>query len=118
MTPLEKNGRSIALIGRDVKIVTVQDLLDLFAPANYDFGCTGLIVFEENLGEEFFDLKTRVAGELLQKCSNYRVRIAVVGDFSRYDSKSLRDFIRECNRGNLIFFKGTVEEALEALTRS
>lgn len=117
MTTLEKNGQKFALVGRDVRIAAAQDLLDLFVTAGYDCGCTGLIVYAQSLGDAFFDLKTRVAGELLQKCSNYRVRFAVVGDFSRYESKSLHDFIYECNKGNLVFFKSSVEEALDALTQ-
>ena len=116
MTILNNNGQSIALIDKSVKINTVQDLLDLFATADYEHGCSGLIVNKESLNEDFFDLETRVAGELLQKCSNYRMRFAVVGDFSGYTSRSLRDFIFECNRGTLVFFKSTVDDALCALT--
>jgi hypothetical protein len=117
MTVLTRNGRSVALLDSGAKIASVQDLLDLFVTARYEHGCVGLIVPKESLGEDFFDLKTRVAGEFLQKCSHYRVPFAVVGDFSAYQSRSLRDFIRECNRGSLVFFKGSAEDALEALTR-
>ncbi len=117
MTPLEKNGRTAVLIGREVGIVSAQDLLDLFVTARYEHGSDSLIVYGESLGESFFDLKTGVAGELLQKCSNYRMKLAVVGDFSAVKSKSLRDFIFECNRGRLVFFRPDVGSALEILTR-
>jgi hypothetical protein len=53
-----------------------------------------------------------MAGEILQKFSNYRMRLAIVGDFSEYKSKSLRDFIRESNRTGTINFVGTIDEAL------
>ena len=53
--------------------------------------------------------------EILQKFSNYRMKLAIVGDFSGYRSKSLRDFIGECNRGSLIFFEDNEEAALNAL---
>jgi len=46
---------------------------------------------------------------------NYRMKLAIVGDFSRYTSKSLQDFIRESNRGNQVFFTDTVEAALRRL---
>ena len=116
MTVLARNGRNVALADIGVSITCVQDLLDLFATAGYNYDCDSLIVHKQSLGDDFFDLKTGVAGELLQKCSNYRVPIAVVGDFSAYQSKSLRAFILECNRGSLIYFADSVEDAVKALT--
>ena len=113
MNVLQKNGRRLALIGRDNQIETAQDLLDLFVQARYECGSDRLIVHKESLGEDFFNLRTGVAGELLQKCSNYRMRLAIVGDFSGYTSKSLRDFIYESNNGKDIFFVATEEEAME-----
>lgn len=44
-------------------------------------------------------------------------RIAIYGDFSRYTSKPLKDFMRESNRGRDVFFAATEEEATAALTR-
>lgn len=74
-----------------------------------------MILKAEQLTPDFFDLKTRVVGEILQKFSNSRMRLAIVGDFSVYTSKSLHDFIFESNKGNLINFVGSVDEALERL---
>jgi spore coat polysaccharide biosynthesis predicted glycosyltransferase SpsG len=70
---------------------------------------------KETLGEDFFKLRTGVAGELLQKCSNFRIRLAIVGDFSEYTSKSLRDFIYESNKGNLVYFTNDLDSASEVL---
>jgi hypothetical protein len=42
-------------------------------------------------------------------------RLAIIGDFSKYKSKSLQDFIRESNKGNRIFFVKTLEKALNRL---
>ena len=58
------------------------------------------------LGDDFFDLKTRIAGEFLQKFVGYKVRVVIVGDISRYveASNSLRDFVVEANRGEHIWF--------------
>jgi hypothetical protein len=116
VTVLSKNGQTAVLIERETSIIKPQDLLDLMMTAWYEHNCGSLIVYKESLPVEFFDLKTGVAGELLQKCSNYRMKFAVVGDFSSYESKSLRDFIYECNKGRLVFFKPDIESALEALT--
>jgi len=110
-----KNGRQVAIIDTSERICDAQEVLDLMATAQYQ-GCSGaIVVYKESLGEGFFDLKTGFAGEVLQKFSNYRVQLAIVGNFSAYKSKALRDFIYECNKGNLVFFKGNLEEALEAL---
>ncbi len=37
------------------------------------------------------------------------------GDFSRYTSKPLRDFIYESNNGSHIFFVSTEDDAIEKL---
>ena len=92
----------------------VQDVLNLMA----DLGsqrCNRMIIHERNLNRDFFDLKTGLAGEMLQKFSNYNVKLAIVGDFSKYKSKSLRDFIRESNWGNMIFFAEDLQSALKHL---
>ncbi len=52
---------------------------------------------------------------MLQKFVNYHFRIAVYGDFSKYKSKPLKDFIRESNRGKDVFFTDYLEQAVEKL---
>ena len=59
-----------------------------------------------------------LAGEILQKFVNYRLKVAIVGDYSRYTSKPLHDFIRESNRGRDVFFVSTIEDAVELLTKA
>ena len=47
-----------------------------------------------------------IAGGVLQKCTNYNFRVAIVGDISQYTEKSgpLRDFVYESNkRGDVRF---------------
>jgi hypothetical protein len=68
-------------------------------------------IHQESIHGDFFNLTTGLAGEILQKFSNYRMRLAVLGDFSDIESKSLRDFIRESNSRGVINFGGTLEEA-------
>lgn len=60
----------------------------------------------ERLAPAFFDLKTRVAGEMIQKFSIYGVRLAILGDVSSAVERSaaFRDFVRESNRGHTIWF--------------
>lgn len=115
MEIITKNNRSVAVIDVSERIANVQEILDLMATAQYMGSSGAMVVFKESLGEDFFDLKTRFAGEVLQKFSNYRVQLAIVGDFSMYTSKALRDFMYECNKGSLVFFKNSLDEALDAL---
>jgi hypothetical protein len=76
----------------------------------------GVIVHKESIDETFFDLRSGLAGDMLQKVVNYRLRLAIVGDFSTYESKSLKAFIYESNKSNTIVFVSTVEEALKKLS--
>lgn len=108
----ERNNTKVAeLISEGLILETPQDALDLMATAQYE-GVDHLIVYEKHFNPSFFDLKTRVAGEILQKYSNYGMKLAIIGDFEKYTSNALRDFIRECNRGRQIFFVSDSETAL------
>ncbi len=87
----------------------VEDFLDLIGNLKYQ-DINHLIVHSSSLDSGFLDLKTGLAGEVLQKFSTYDVKMTIVGDFSKVRSKSLRDFIRESNRMGRITF---VESASE-----
>lgn len=65
--------------------------------------------------DEFFRLRSGVAGAITQKFVNYRLRLAVVGDVSEHvaGSDALRDFVHETNRGGHVWFV-TDYEALDA----
>ena len=69
------------------------------------------------LGDDFFVLKTGIAGEVLQKFVTYRMRVVITGDISRHlgESPALADFVRECNRGPNIWFVPDVRTAAEWL---
>jgi len=97
-------------------ISSAGDMLDIMGDIGYR-GCQKLIVHAGDLTPDFFDLRTGLAGEILQKFSNYRMRLAIVGDFSRLTSRSWRDFIRESNRGRTVSFLPTLDEALSALNK-
>lgn len=109
------NNTPIAFIlSSNVEINNVDDALDLLGNTAFK-GVTKIILNETHITPLFFDLSTGIAGDILQKFSNYNVQLAIVGDFSKYDSKSLADFIRESNKAGRIFFVNTMEEATEKL---
>jgi Domain of unknown function (DUF4180) len=110
------NNTKIAEVISDETVINkTEDGLDLLGNLYYQ-GFDRIVINEKNITQDFFDLKTGMAGEILQKFSNYRVRLAIVGDFSKYTSKSLKDFIYESNKGRQINFLATIEEALEVFS--
>ena len=112
----EINNKKIAEItDKNLVITNTDEALEVMVNIYYD-DCSRIIIYEENLHADFFNLSTRLAGDILQKISNYRMKLAVVFDESNYTSKSLRDFVNECNRGRQVFFVGDRDEAIARLS--
>ena len=117
ITPHETDGLIFLEINSEGQILGIeQDALDLFGDL-YGQDYEGIIIHESNIAPAFFDLKTRIAGDILQKFSNFRVRIAIVGDWSKYSGNSLKAFIAESNRGRAVNFASSVEEAVKLLSK-
>lgn len=104
------------IISDSIVIENVQDGVDLLGNLYYE-SFNRVIVHEKNITPDFFDLKNGIAGEILQKFSNYQVRLAIVGDFTKYTGKSINDFIYECNSGKKINFVDSIERALLRLAK-
>ena len=114
---IRENNIEIAVLESEhILICDVQSALDLFATVDYETGCNRMIINKSSICEEFFDLSTRIAGDILQKFINYKRKIAIVGDFSAYKSKSLKDFIYESNSGKDIYFLPDRDEAITKLS--
>ncbi|MES2656642.1 MAG: DUF4180 domain-containing protein [Bacteroidota bacterium] len=111
-----KNTKIAEVISTDTIIKRAEDGLDLLGNLYYqDFD--KIIIHQHNITADFFDLKTSIAGDILQKFSNYRVRLAIVGNFTHYTSKSINDFIFESNKAGQINFVNSTEEAISKLTK-
>jgi hypothetical protein len=65
-----------------------------------------IVVPISRLDPAFFQLRSGLAGEVLQKAVNYRLKFAVGGDISSpvAASDAVRDFVVESNRGRSLFF--------------
>ncbi|MFE4533960.1 DUF4180 domain-containing protein [Streptomyces scopuliridis] len=87
-----------------------REALDLIGDAFY-LGAAWVVIPATRFEDAFFRLRTRVAGDIVQKFASYRLRVAVVGDIARHaaDSTSLRDFVRESNRGTQLWFVPDLE---------
>ena len=118
ITKINNNGVDIALVTSDELLITdVQSALDLIATVGYEARTNRIIIDKSAIDEQFFDLSTRIAGEILQKFINYETKLAIVGDFSTYQSKSLKDFIYESNNGRDLFFLPDKDQAVEKLSK-
>jgi hypothetical protein len=91
------------------KLRTDRDAVDLIGEAQ---GAGFIVIPAERLEEDFFRLRTGVAGAFLQKFATYQRRVAILGDISRHiqESTALRDFVMEANRGEHVWFVETVED--------
>ncbi len=110
------NDTKIAeVISDDTIISKPEDGLDLLGNLYYQ-GFDKIIIQEKNITSAFFDLKSGIAGEILQKFSNYRVRLVIIGDFSKFNNRSLKDFIYESNKGRHVNFVSFFTEAIKILS--
>lgn len=114
-TFLGKNNASVYIESEDILIYDSQSALDLMMTVIYEKNCSRIILDQNALCEDFFKLSSGIAGDILQKFSNYRTKLAIIGNFSMYTSKPLHDFIYECNKGSDIFFVNSLEQAIKKL---
>jgi hypothetical protein len=93
------------------KLTNEQDALDLIGEAMYS-GAELILVPVERLTEDFFHLKTGLAGQIMQKFVTYRRHLVILGDISEHvaQSRALRDFVYETNRGNQVWFLTSLQE--------
>ncbi|MCP4162764.1 MAG: DUF4180 domain-containing protein [Deltaproteobacteria bacterium] len=82
-----------------------SDLLSLMAEAG-SLCSSNLLIHSKHLTEEFFNLKSGVAGEFLQKFSNYSTRVAILLDESRLKHPRFKEMVLEANKqGDIAYFE-------------
>ena len=114
---IKKNNTEVVVVSSEELLITdAQSALDLVMTIKYETGCTNIAINKEAVADDFFVLSTCLAGEILQKFVNYGVRFAIYGDFSKYTSKPLNDFMYESNQGKDIYFQPTVSLAVDKLS--
>lgn len=105
---------NVAIIQSDKMIIKdVQSAIDFIMTTKYETNCDKIALNKEAITEDFFILSKGLAGEVLQKFINYQTKFAIYGDFSKYTSKPLKDFIYESNNGKKIFFVSNEQEAIK-----
>ncbi|MFC6156540.1 DUF4180 domain-containing protein [Kribbella jiaozuonensis] len=101
----------------DTAIATEGDAVQLIVDAYYAHHAEWIAFTPEQLGDEFFELRTGRAGAITQKFVSYQMGLAVVGDISARvaASKPLADWVRESNRGRNLLFADDLDELAERL---
>jgi hypothetical protein len=98
------------LTASDFRLDRPTDILDLIGR-----GVQRIVIARVQINPHFYDLSTGFAGELVQKCVNYGLRVAVVGEFQDR-SPSFRQFVSESNRGTRFVFVASVDEGRARLS--
>lgn len=112
-----KITNNIAIVNSSrVVIKDVVSAIDFVMDIKYKTKCDKIALNKSAITEDFFILSSGLAGEILQKFVNYDIKFAIYGDFSKYTSKPLKDFIRESNKGKDTFFVTTIDKAKEMLS--
>ena len=75
MVIYDRKRRLVIAGNSGIAIRTPSDIADAL---DASIGSLGLLLTERDLGSDFFDLRTTLAGELFQKFTNYNQRIAIV----------------------------------------
>lgn len=113
-----KTINDVAIVYSDEIIIKdTQAAIDFIMSVKYETNCSKIAINKEAIIEEFFILSKGIAGEILQKFINYQIKFAIIGDYSKYTSKPLKDFIYESNNGKDIFFVATEDEAVKMLSK-
>lgn len=112
-----RNNSEVAhIIDNNIIINDSQSAIDVMMTVKYETGIKNIAISKNLIIDNFFILSSGLAGEILQKFVNYQFRVAIYGDFTKYTSKPLKDFIYESNKGHDIFFVDSLETAVKYLT--
>ncbi|MDR2939305.1 MAG: DUF4180 domain-containing protein [Clostridiales bacterium] len=110
--------KNIAILSPDKVILNnVNDALDIMASIYSSHNLSKAIIYLEAINPDLFELKNGILGEILQKYVTYKFKVGFIGDFSKFNSKSLNAFILESNKGDNFFFTGGLDSAVDKLSK-
>lgn len=108
-TIIAGDKRICHVLSRKILIRNTQDALDLMANADSEY----IVLHDYNFEKDFYELSTRKLGEVLQKFTNYRIKLAIIGNYARYPGETLKDFIYESNKHGEYLFVSTPDQAVK-----
>jgi len=109
------NVQFIDLVGSDFNIKREGEVLDLMGMC-YSYQCNLILLDHVNLSDDFFDLRTGLAGSAMQKFANYQVRVAVLLPTNAHHNDRFKELMYEMNGSNMIRFYDDRDQAEHWLT--
>ncbi|QJD82095.1 DUF4180 domain-containing protein [Cohnella herbarum] len=99
-TVIELAGKkAIELGSSETQIREEQDVLDLIS-ACWEHGTELILLEADSLSEDFYKLRSGLAGHVLQKFVNYRMKAALVIPGDKTLQGKFKELIAESNKGN------------------
>jgi DNA-binding PadR family transcriptional regulator len=105
-----ENKKYIELYSSNNPLSTENDALDLLALC-WEHEAYLLMIHYSALSEDFFDLKTRAAGNIIQKFINYNIKTTAVIPEEIMEKGRFREMALETNKGNHFRMYDNQEEA-------
>ena len=109
---LEIAGRRVlSLAPEGPKIAAERDVSDLLGAA-WSARADWVAAPVPRLDRSFFQLRSGLAGAVLQKLANYRMPLAIVGDVSGHAraSRAFHDLVVEADQGEQLWFVADLAE--------
>jgi PadR family transcriptional regulator AphA len=93
------NKKYIELISTDELINSENDALDLIALC-WEHDASAIIIHHTVLSEDFYNLKTKIAGNIIQKFINYGIKAAIIVPKETIQKGRFKEMALETNKGN------------------
>lgn len=95
--------------------LVIQDTTQAADLIGLCFGADGLLLTEDDVGQDFFRLESGVAGELFQKLVNYRITTAFVCSDPGHHGKRFSELALELSTHPQVRFFRSRQEAIDWL---
>jgi len=119
----DTNLRILKVKDVDIAVIRLNELIikdvltaiDIMISIKDFHNINRVVIKKKAVTEDFFDMSTGLAREILHQLSIRQKRLAILGDFSVYKNDAFDDFVNECNQGDTIFFAEDEESAIDWL---
>ena len=104
-------ARVVVLMADGAPLRNDSDAFDVISSAA-EHHADVIVISAKRFDDDFFRLRTGIAGQVIQKFLTYGLRLVIVGDISEHlnESSALRDFVYECNSGSNVWFVAHLDE--------
>ena len=106
----------IEVVSTAEPVSSENDALDMIALC-WEHEANALMINYETLSENFFNLKTKVAGNIIQKFVNYNIKVAAIVPQETIQKGRFKEMALETNKGNHFRLYESKEEAEKWLLR-